>query len=542
MSESDELRKRIAELEAENERLKHAINIASDGIYDWQITENKLYLTGSWYKTLGYENQEVSSSIEQWQSMLHPDDVESTWKALRAHINGEVEIHEHENRLRMKNGQYRWNLDRGKVVERDENGVALRMVGIDKDITRQKHSEELNHQLAAQLMQAKKMEALGAFAGGIAHEFNNLLGIAFGLADLITLKLESTPSYGRVGEHLEKLEEVLERGRLLVKQILTFSRKQDEDRIELDLNRICEEVAHALKMSKQFTSSLTLTLPEDILVIHADSTHIHQLLTNLLINADHACKDREGQITFDVSAVELTAQDIESEWLAQPGMFAKVTIKDNGVGIVDKVLEHIYEPFFTTRAHGEGTGMGLAIVHGIISRYQGGISVKTRINEGTEFNIYLPLYSKRSEDNMIRPESLPSSGIPLEENQDQPNVVFIDDEEVMLEVVKATLPIFGLRVDTFSDPLEALWEIGREPDKYHILVTDQAMPQLTGLQVINEARKHSPGLPVVLYTGLNDFDDKIGESQQLQGFLLKPLRVNELIAHIRAILSKEGRG
>ncbi|USH04965.1 response regulator [Grimontia kaedaensis] len=261
-----------------------------------------------------------------------------------------------------------------------------------------------------------------------------------------------------------------------------------------------------------------------------------------LINADHACKGREGQITIDVSVVELTAQDIESEWLAQPGMFARVTIKDNGVGIVDKVLEHIYEPFFTTRAHGEGTGMGLSIVHGIISRYQGGINVKTRINEGTEFNIYLPLYSKRSEDNMIRPESLPSSGIPLEENQDQPNVVFIDDEEVMLEVVKANPPIFGLRVDTFSDPLEALWEIGRKPDKYHILVTDQAMPQLTGLQVINEARKHSPDLPVVLYTGLNDFADQIGESQQLQGFLLKPLRVNELIAHIRAILSKEGRG
>ncbi|EOD80915.1 hypothetical protein D515_04894 [Grimontia indica] len=541
MSENDELRKRIAQLEAENERLRHAIDIASDGIYDWQITENKLYLTGSWYETLGYENQEVSSTIEQWQSMLHPDDVESTWKALRAHINGEVELHEHENRLRMKNGQYRWNLDRGKVVERDENGVALRMVGIDKDITRQKQSDELNHQLAAQLMQAKKMEALGAFAGGIAHEFNNLLGIAFGLADLITLKLESTPTYERVGEHLEKLEDVLDRGRLLVKQILTFSRKQDEDRTELDLNRLCQDVTCALEMSKAFTSNLALTLPEEILIIHADSTHIHQLLTNLLINANHACQGLEGKIRFDVSAVELTQENIESEWLAQPGMFAKITIIDNGVGIVDKVLEHIYEPFFTTRAHGEGTGMGLAIVHGIISRYQGGISVKTKLNEGTEFTVYLPLCSKRSENHVIHSENLVSSGIPLDADLHQPKVIFVDDEEIMLEVVKATLPIFGLQVDTFSDPSEALWEIGKTPDKYQILVTDQAMPQLTGLQLINEARKHSPELPVVLYTGLNDFADQIGESQQLQGFLLKPLRVNELIVHIRSILSARGQ-
>ncbi|NGN97514.1 PAS domain-containing protein [Grimontia sp. S25] len=541
MSENDELRKRIAQLEAENERLKHAIDIASDGIYDWQITENKLYLTGSWYESLGYDNQEVSPTIEQWQSMLHPDDIEPTWKALRAHINGEVDLHEHENRLRMKNGQYRWNLDRGKVVERDENGVALRMVGIDKDITRQKQSDELNHQLAAQLMQAKKMEALGAFAGGIAHEFNNLLGIAFGLADLITLKLESTPTYERVGEHLEKLEDVLDRGRLLVKQILTFSRKQDEDRTELDLNRLCQDVTYALEMSKTFSSNLALTLPDDILIIHADSTHIHQLLTNLLINANHACQGREGKILFDVSAVELTQENIESEWLAQPGMFAKITITDNGVGIVDKVLEHIYEPFFTTRAHGEGTGMGLAIVHGIISRYQGGISVKTKLNEGTEFTVYLPLYSKRPENHAIHTDNLVSSGIPLDADLQQPKVIFVDDEEIMLEVVKATLPIFGLQVDTFSDPSEALWEIGKTPDKYQILVTDQAMPQLTGLQLINEARKHSPELPVVLYTGLNDFADQIGESQQLQGFLLKPLRVNELIVHIRSILSARGK-
>jgi PAS domain S-box-containing protein len=398
------------------------------------------------------------------------------------------------------------------------------ILGIARDITDRKKDEQARKKLEDQLQQAQKMEAIGTLAGGIAHDFNNILGAAMGYAELALNEVEdkSLPD--------QYLREVLHAGRRakdLVKQILTFSRQTDQERTPVLVRLIVKEVVKLLRASLPSTIELHQNTQSDALVM-GDPTQIHQVLMNLCTNAGYAMRDQGGRLTVNLGPVELDPEFTAGHPNLKSGPYLKLTVSDTGPGIAESELDRIFEPFFTTKEKGEGTGMGLAVVHGIVTSHGGDIFVRSEPGQGTTFTVLFPAVERRIEPD-TRLETPPPSGTE--------SILFVDDELALVNAGKHMLESLGYDVITRTNSLEALELFEHQPDRFDLVITDMTMPGLTGDQLAQKLMEIRSDLPVILCTG---FSARINEEKALalgiRAFVSKPVLKRQIAETIRMVL------
>ncbi|MFA6499182.1 MAG: cache domain-containing protein [Desulfurivibrionaceae bacterium] len=420
----------------------------------------------------------------------------------------------------------------GELTPVELNGTLVHSEG-QAEILTICHDISVRKGLEERLRQAQKMEAIGTLAGGIAHDFNNILAAILGYAEMAKRSLPEQVDSARAD-----IQEVLRAGlraRDLVKQILAFSRKSGEERTPISPKPIVKEALKFLRASIPTSVEIREDIDPDCGSILADPTNIHQIVVNLCTNAFHAMEAAGGVLTVVMKNVMLDEGDLAGEGDLLPGQYVLFSVRDTGPGMTPEVLARIFDPYFTTKGVGKGSGMGLAVVHGIVKSYGGMVQVESTLGSGTVFRVYLPQIGKgATAAETVQEWALPSG---------QERILFVDDETSIAEMGKAMLSGLGYRVTARTNPLEALEEFRSQPGDFDLLVTDQTMPKMSGVQLIQEARKIRPGLPVILCTGYSAaISEESAVEQGIRHFLMKPLTMRVLSETVRQVLEEKVAG
>ena len=461
-----------------------------------------------------------------WTEGVHPDDLQ---RCLDIYV-GAFDRRDNFSmvyRLRRYDGAYRWLLDDG-CPRYDSKGEFKGYIGHCLDITEYKQAEEEKKKLQAQLLQAQKMEAIGTLAGGIAHDFNNILGAIIGYTEIA---VDSIPPDSIAIGYLEKVAEASHRAASLVKQILAFSRQVDTEDVALLPAVIIKEAIKILRPSLPSTITIKHQIDTATNAILADPSQVHQILMNLCTNAYHAMEDCGGTLEITLKDCEITAEDLNNQVGVSPGSFVVLIIGDSGPGISEEIRDKIFDPYFTTKEVGKGTGMGLAIVHGIIKRYGGFITCESVLGKGTIFQVYFPAMDLAVTAPVKTVENIPSGG---------EHILFIDDEEILVDLGKTMLERLGYEVTIRTSSLEAWNTFRNQSDQFDIVITDQTMPGLTGSDLALKMLQLRPNLPVILCTGYSSIiSEEKAKSLGIKGFAMKPLVRNEIALLIRELLDKK---
>lgn len=399
------------------------------------------------------------------------------------------------------------------------------------DITERKQNEEVRIKLEEQLQQAQKMEAIGTLAGGIAHDFNNILGAILGYSEMA--REDCSP--GSVIENdLNQVIVAGNRAKDLVKQILSFSRQTVTEKILLQPAIILKETLKLLRSSLPTTISIRQDINANAGLIYVDPTQIHQILMNLCTNAYHAMEEKGGLLSISLKGKTLSKQDLVCSPHIQPGNFVEMSVRDNGLGMSQDLQEKIFDPYFTTKEVGKGTGMGLAIVHGIVKSYGGYISCYSQVGVGTEFKIILPVIEGNAAIEIKNAQSTPVG---------TEHILLVDDEKILVEMSSSMLQRMGYTVTARTSSIEALSTFTNQPDAYDLVITDQTMPGMTGVDLARRMLQIRPKLPIILCTGYsNQISKEKVESYGIKGFALKPLTRNDIATLIRNVLVSHNLG
>jgi PAS domain S-box-containing protein len=404
------------------------------------------------------------------------------------------------------------------------------VIAVVRDVTEQRASEQARSELEAQLRQAQKMDALGTLAGGIAHDFNNILGAMLAYAELIKLDIQ-VPH--QIETYLVELKRAGDRAKDLVQQILTFSRRQPQARRPIRIETAVRDALNLLRSTLPSTLRIEFQIGEAPLVL-ADLTQIHQVITNLGTNAAHAMKSAGGVLAVELASVVLDAATARMRSELQPGRYARLTVKDNGAGMSAETLKHVFEPFFTTKSPGEGTGLGLAVVHGIVRDHEGAIFIESEPGAGTTVTLYLPEHEVALEDSVAPPAEL------VRANGE--SVLFVDDEVVLCRSVAGLLERLGYRVTACSDPGEALELFRRTPRAFDVVLTDLTMPGMTGVELAREVLKIAPATPVLVMSGFHSTWTPEGlKALGVVDLISKPLGAVRLSESVAAALGRGGK-
>ncbi len=389
-----------------------------------------------------------------------------------------------------------------------------------RDITQSKHLEE-------QLRQSRKMEAIGTLTGGISHDFNNLLGVIIGNLELI-LDYDQIPQ--EIRQKLTEIHRAGLRARDVVRQLLRFSRKSDIDRKPLDPVQTSEEAIRLLRASIPTSIDLELRVDGKVGPILADMTQFQQVIINLGTNAFHAMQGQsEGKLSLTLRDIYLP-EGLRTFFIElPPGRYLEMVFSDTGCGIKPEKLHRIFDPYFTTKAPGQGTGMGLAVVHGIVQSHGGGITVKSDPGRGTTFWIYFPSTEKKLSEKEEQ-KAAPEKGTG--------RILFIDDEPALVELGRAVLEALGYHVVTTTRPSEALKLFSEEPYRFDVVITDLTMPEMSGDRLAKEMCALRPDIPVILCTGYSTWSDSSQPGGSgIRMCLQKPVRMAELAKALHSVLN-----
>jgi len=392
-------------------------------------------------------------------------------------------------------------------------------LGISEDITEHKRLEE-------QLRQAQKMESIGTLAGGIAHDFNNILASIIGYTELA---LDDVEKGSLLYRNLQEVFIAGQRAKDLVKQILTFSRQVERELKPLQPKFIVKEALKLLRASIPSTIEIEQNVQSNTFVM-GDSTQIHQVLMNLCTNAAHAMEHKEGQLAINLSDVEIDSEFVSTHPTLKPGPYINLTVTDTGHGMSSDVLEKMFDPFFTTKEKGEGTGMGLSVVHGIVHSHGGIIYAYSEPGKGSIFKVFLPVLERRleAEDKVERP--IPTG---------TESILFVDDEPSIVNMGKQILESLGYNVTARTSSIDSLELIKEKADRFDIVITDMTMPQMTGDKLAREIMRIRPNIPVILCTGFSvRIDEKNAMAMGIRAFVSKPILKREIAEIIRAVLDE----
>jgi PAS domain S-box-containing protein len=407
-----------------------------------------------------------------------------------------------------------------QVLRAGADGGPAEVLEINRDITERRRYEE-------RLRQWQKMEALGTLAGGIAHDFNNILVPILINAELAQMEAAE----GHPGDkHVDLILQAARRGKELVQQIVAFSRPRETQRTNVDVAKVGEEALGLLRSSLPKNIEVRTRFGAESPVIMADPAHIHQILVNLGTNAAHAMKDRGGVLDVSLAAAEFDPEAASRIPGLQPGAYLRLAVSDTGHGMTPEVLARIFDPFFTTKGQGEGAGLGLSVVHGIVKGLGGAITVSSRVEAGTTFEVYLP--RARGAAGTAEPEEGEAAG-------GSEQILFVDDEEMVIASVPLMLERLGYKVTALSRPVEALDLFRQDPQGWDLVITDQAMPDMTGDSLTRELLRIRPDIPVILCTGYSDsLRENEARAAGVRAFLLKPFSIGQIATRIRSALGK----
>ncbi len=408
----------------------------------------------------------------------------------------------------------------------DEKGDRAGVEGTFRDITSRKQDEEIRRKLENQLIQSQKMEAIGTLAGGIAHDFNNILAGIMGYTELNKAMVVDRP---KVYAGMEQVLKAAGRAKDLVRQILTFSRKTEHEKKPVMLAPIVREVVKFMRASLPTTIEIKQTIDVTSDVVWADPTQMHQVLMNLCTNAWHAMKDGGGILEIvlrDTGIDEINHLDLK---LLKSGRYLELSVRDTGRGISRENIDKIFDPYFTTKKIGDGTGLGLAVVHGIVKEYGGEITVYSESGRGALFTIYLPLMDVQTREIENTQEAIPQGK--------GETILFIDDEQMVADMNKELLGSLGYKVVKETNPAAAVDIFRKDVKAFDLIITDKTMPLLTGYDVVREIRNLRPDIPVILCSGFQDKEDteKI-KAHGINRLLLKPVSASLMAQTIRQVL------
>ena len=379
--------------------------------------------------------------------------------------------------------------------------------------------------LQAQLQQAQKMEAIGTLAGGIAHDFNNILYSIIGYTELA---LDDTEKGTQLHDNLQELLVAAHRAGDLVKQILTFSRKADRKLKPLKIQLVVREALKLIRSSLPSTIEINQNISNTCGLVMADATQIHQVAMNLLTNAYHAMEHEGGKLGVTLKEVDLDVDDLKDPAMLA-GSYVCLTVEDTGAGIDEYVMDRIFEPYFSTKEKDKGTGLGLAMVHGIVKSYGGNIRVYSEPGKGTAFHVYLPVIQTQAETKETRIIS------PVEGGKER--ILIVDDEEQIVRMTQQMLKRLGYHVTARTSSIEALEAFRSAPDKFDLVITDMTMPNMTGVRLTQKLIEIRSDIPVIICTG---FSEKISEHKAstmgIRGYVMKPVVRSELAKKIREVL------
>ena len=402
------------------------------------------------------------------------------------------------------------------------------VLGVSIDITKAKQAEEERRNMEAQLQQAHKMESIGTLAGGIAHDFNNILGIIIGNSELA---LDDIPEWNSAKLNLKEILTASLRAKDVVRQLLSFARKTRLEKKPTHIVPIVKESLKLLRSSIPTNIEIRRTIPTNVDTILADPTQINQVLINLCTNAYHAMPD-EGIIEVILKNVEELGENAPAQHPdLNPGRYVNLTVSDTGHGIPKEEIDRIFDPYFTTKEIGKGTGMGLAVVHGIVKEHNGIITVESEPEKGTTFSIFFPVVEKEVIIESESTEKLPTGN---------EKILFIDDEESLVYVGRNRLERLGYQVETKTSSVEALELFRANPDQFDLVITDMTMPQMTGYHLVEEFLKIRPDIPIILCTGFSEkIDEKKAKAIGVVDYIEKPVDRHVFAFKVRKVLDRK---
>jgi len=513
-------------LQESEEKYRNLVKYAPTGIYEFDM--EKLKFTGVndvMCEYTGYTEDEFLALnpfdiLDDQSKVTMTKMVEKVLSEKPRELPGEFQ-------LKGKNQREFWVLINSKFFY--DNGVPKRAMAVVHDLTDIRHSEEKRRRLEAQLYQACKMEAIGTLAGGIAHDFNNILSGIFGYSQMAKTNLNHPD---KADKNIDQVIKGARRAADLVQQILTFSRQTEYQKKPF---RIYLEINEALKLLRSTIPS-TIEIVKKLntrSMISADPTKIHQLIMNLCTNAYHAMKEAGGSLTVALSDVQIHESKQAKSKKIVPGKYVKLEVSDTGYGMAETALERVFDPYYTTKEAGEGTGFGLAIVQAVVDEHEGFLEVKSTPGKGTDFYIYFPIVTKD-----VEPDCKDDTkSISLEGNE---QILFVDDEEAIRKIAKANFKRYGYGVVLRKNGIEALEEFKKNYNQFDIIITDMNMPGMAGDVFLTEVKKINSDIPIILCTGFSDtMTEEKASSMGISAYMMKPVQMDDLCLKIRQVFDRE---
>jgi len=394
------------------------------------------------------------------------------------------------------------------------------------DITSRRETEDERFALEQQLQQAQRLETIGTLAGGVAHDFNNILQAILGFTQLAMSGLDETPAQQGTQRDLQAVVDAAQRGRELVMQILAFSRHQAQELRPVRAVDVVEEALRLVRVSAPPQVEIAVEHLDPMLRLHADTTQLHQVIVNLCTNAVQSMIARGGRLRVQTDTGAVPDETRTSHELGE-GDFARIRIEDSGAGMDEATQRRIFEPFFTTKPTGSGTGLGLAVVHGIVRGHGGAIRVESELGRGTVVTVYLPFLAPQVEASRSVSEVDGGSG---------EHILFVDDEPMVVRVAEEMLGRFGYRVTSFRSPLEALSRFEQDPSAFDAVVTDLSMPTMTGVDFAARLHGMRSDVPILLTTGYASRVEAGGHG--VRRVLVKPYDIQQLSSALREVLNE----
>ena len=476
-----------------------------------------LYVNRAWMKTFGYNQKDIDTGLSIFD-LISPDCQKHCQTTFQKVIASE-EVQYIDTCFVAKDGTR--VIIEGNACCKFQDGEPVVTQCIFRDVTEKKKME-------AELFQAHKIQAIGTLAGGIAHDFNNILAAIFGYADLAKIDL---PDGSHSKNYIDQILKAGNRAKELVKQILTFSRKGQETQQPLQPSPIIKEALKLMRASLPTTIEIREEIDSDCGSIIANPTNVHQVLVNLCTNALHAMEEEKGILTVKLTQVELKEHDLTSQTGVAEGSFVKLMVKDTGCGMNKATVERIFEPYFTTKEFGKGTGMGLALVHGIVQGCGGFIKVESKPGKGSTFHVYFPVTEEKAEK--VKEEKQE----PLPKGDER--ILAVDDEEVIVGLYKAILERLGYKVTAHCSSEKALEAFQSSPDSFDLVITDQTMPHLPGSELAKEILQIRPDIPIIFCTGYSSMvSEEKAKEIGIERFAMKPVSNKDLVITVREVLDK----
>jgi PAS domain S-box-containing protein len=517
----EQISERNEELQKSEQRFRALVDQAVDSFFLHDLDGNIIDVNQQVCNTLGYTPEELlSMTIQDIDIEAGTQEYrEQHWKQMAPNTPVTFEG----THLRKDGTTFPVEIRAGLL----ELGNQKVILALARDLSERRESEKEKHLLETQLQQAQKMESIGTLAAGIAHDFNNILSPIYGYVELAQLKLQDDPELSR---YLTEVHSAAHRAKDLVKQILTFSRQDSEKMSPVEVYVIIKEALKLLRATIPSTIEIREEIDSKSGYVLANPTQVHQVLMNLCTNAYHAMRETGGVLGVTLKQVNISANDFVKNINLRPGPYIMLEVSDTGTGMDKETLSRIFEPYFTTKALGEGTGMGLSVVHGIIKNHGGNITVYSEPGQGSNFHVYLPLI----EGAESMEEETPVGPMPTGAER----ILLVDDEKSVAKVEKDMLESLGYDVTIYISSEQALEHFREQPESYDLVITDMTMPKITGDKLATEIMSIRPDIPVILCTGFSELINKEDALKLgIRRFVTKPIIIKNFAQTLREVLA-----